>query len=131
MRSLNLLDFSILIVYLLCIFAIGLYFSRKASQSTDHFFVGNRGLPWWLLGISMAATNYSIDTPLAISKMVLKEGIAGVWFWWAGAISALLVAFLFARLWRRAAVVTDAEIVELRYGGRSAAFLRLFKGFYF
>lgn len=131
MRSLNTLDVSILCIYLIIIFGVGLYFSRKASQSTDHFFVGNRGLPWWLLGISMAATNYSIDTPLAISKIVLKDGIAGVWFWWAGALSALLVAFLFARLWRRAAVVTDAEIVEIRYGGPSAAFLRLFKGFYF
>ena len=127
----NALDLSILGVYLLIVFWIGLRFTKQAGQSTDHFFVANRGLPWWLLGISMAATNYSIDTPLAITKMVSTQGIAGVWFWWAGALSALLVAFLFSRLWRRAGVVTDAEIVELRYGGRPAAALRLFKGFYF
>ena len=131
MKTMNLLDLTILGVYLLLVFWIGLRFTRSAGKSTDHFFVANRGLPWWLLGISMAATNYSIDTPLAITKLVVTQGIAGVWFWWAGAISALLVAFLFARLWRRAGVVTDAEIVELRYGGRSAAALRLFKGFYF
>ena len=127
----NALDLTILGVYLLLVFWIGLRFTRNAGQSTDHFFVANRGLPWWILGISMAATNYSIDTPLAITELVVTQGIAGVWFWWAGAISALLVAFLFARLWRRAGVVTDAEIVELRYGGPSAAILRLFKGFYF
>ena len=131
MKTMNTLDLTILGVYLLIVFWIGLRFTRSAGQSTDHFFVANRGLPWWLLGISMAATNYSIDTPLAITKLVVTQGIAGVWFWWAGAISALLVAFLFARLWRRAGVVTDAEIVELRYGGPSAATLRLFKGFYF
>ena len=127
----NSLDVTILAVYLIIVFWIGLRFTRSASQSTDHFFVANRGLPWWLLGISMAATNYSIDTPLAITKFVVQDGIAGVWFWWAGAISALLVAFLFSRLWRRAGVVTDAEIVELRYGGKPAAALRLFKGLYF
>ncbi len=131
MKTMNALDLSILGVYLLIVFWIGLRFTKQAGQSTDHFFVANRGLPWWLLGISMAATNYSIDTPLAITKMVSTQGIAGVWFWWAGALSALLVAFLFSRLWRRAGVVTDAEIVELRYGGRPAAALRLFKGFYF
>ena len=127
----NQLDLIILAVYILIVFWIGLRFTRDAGKSTEHFFVANRGLPWWVLGISMAATNYSIDTPLAITKLVSTQGIAGVWFWWAGALSALLVAFLFSRLWRRAGVVTDAEIVELRYGGKSAAALRLFKGFYF
>ena len=130
-QTMTTLDLSILLAYLVFVFWVGLRFTREAGRSTDHFFIANRGLPWWLLGISMAATNYSIDTPLAISKLVFNDGIAGVWFWWAGAISALLVAFLFARLWRRAEVVTDAEIVELRYGGPSAAALRLFKGFYF
>lgn len=127
----NQLDLTILAIYISIVFWIGLKFTRDAGKSTDHFFVANRGLPWWILGVSMAATNYSIDTPLAITKLVSTQGIAGVWFWWAGALSALLVAFLFSRLWRRAGVVTDAEIVELRYGGRSAAALRLFKGFYF
>ncbi|MEE2644807.1 MAG: sodium:solute symporter family protein [Myxococcota bacterium] len=131
MRTLTTLDALIISVYLLVVFLLGLYATKRASRSVDDFFVGNRSLPWWLLGISMAATNYSIDTPLAISKLVLQEGVAGVWFWWAGSLSALLVAFLFSRLWRRAGVITDAEIVELRYGGRSAAALRLFKGFYF
>jgi len=131
MKTMNGLDLSILAIYLMIVFWIGLKWSKEAGKSTDHFFVANRGLPWWILGISMAATNYSIDTPLAITKLVVTQGVAGVWFWWAGALSALLVAFLFSRLWRRAGVVTDAEIVELRYGGRSAAALRLFKGVYF
>ena len=88
-------------------------------------------MPWWLIGISMAATNFSIDTPISLTRFVATEGIQGVWFFWASAISALLVAFLFSRLWRRSGVLTDAEIIELRYGGKSAAALRLFKGFYF
>lgn len=88
-------------------------------------------MTWWLLGISMAATNFSIDTPIAMTRLVVEDGIAGVWFFWASGISALLVTFLFARLWRRSGVMTDAEIIEERYSGRIAAFLRVFKGFYF
>lgn len=131
MRVLAPLDYLAIGTYLLLIFAAGIVLTRRAGQSVDNFFVGGRQLPWWLLGVSMAATNFSIDTPIAITELVATEGIAGVWFTWANGISALLVTFLFARLWRRSGVLTDAEIIEKRYSGRSAAFLRLFKGFYF
>lgn len=131
MRQLVTADYVVLAGYLVAVFAIGIWLTRRASESVDQFFVGGRGMTWWLLGVSMAATNFSIDTPIAITKLVTKEGVAGVWFFWANAISALLVTFLFARMWRRSAVMTDAEIIELRYAGKPAAALRLFKGFYF
>ena len=131
MRTLESLDYTVIGLYLLLVFAAGLLLTRRAGQSLEHFFVGGRSLPWWLVGVSMAATNFSIDTPISITGFVAKEGIGGVWFFWASAISAMLVTFLFARLWRRAGVLTDAEIIEVRYSGPSAAGLRLFKGVYF
>ncbi|MEE8367986.1 MAG: sodium:solute symporter family protein [Thermoanaerobaculia bacterium] len=108
-----------------------MWLTKRAGRSVDDFFVGRRQMTWWLLGISMAATNFSIDTPIAMTRLVVEDGIAGVWFFWASGISALLVTFLFARLWRRSGVMTDAEIIEERYSGRVAAVLRVFKGFYF
>lgn len=131
MRTLATIDYVVIALYLGVVFAIGMALTRKAGQSMEHFFVGGRGMAWWLVGVSMAATNFSIDTPIAITKYVATEGIGGVWFFWSSAISAVLVTFLFARLWRRAGVITDAHIIELRYSGRSASALRLFKGFYF
>jgi len=88
-------------------------------------------MPWWLIGASMAATNFSIDTPLAITKYVFQEGIGGVWFFWSFAISGMIATFFFAKMWRKAEVMTDAEIVERRYSGKAAAALRVFKGCYF
>lgn len=131
MRTLATIDYTVIILYLGIVFFIGMWLTNKAGQSVEHFFIGGRSMPWWLVGVSMAATNFSIDTPIAITKFVAKEGIGGVWFFWASAISGLLVTFLFARLWRRAEVVTDAEIIEKRYSGKPASALRLFKGFYF
>ncbi len=131
MRTLAVIDWVVVGLYLLLVTAAGVVLTRRASRSVEDFFVGGRGLPWWLLGISMAATNFSIDTPIAITRLVADEGIAGVWFFWASAISALLVTFLFSRLWQRSRVLTDAELIELRYGGRPAAALRLIKGLYF
>ncbi len=131
MRQLSQIDLLVVIAYLLLIFIAGIWLTRRAGRSVDDFFIGGRHMPWWLIGISMAATNFSIDTPISLTRFVTTEGIQGVWFFWASAISALLVAFLFSRLWRRSGVMTDAEIIELRYGGKPAAALRLFKGFYF
>lgn len=131
MRTLATIDYVIIVSYIVISLVVGLVYTRKASRSVEDFFLSGRSLPWWLVGISMAATNFAIDTPLAITKFVFNYGIAGVWFFWAFAVSALLATFLFSRLWRRAEVLTDAEIIERRYSGRSASFLRLFKGFYF
>ena len=131
LRTLAGIDYAVIVAYLAAVFGIGMLLTRRAGKSMEHFFVGGRGMPWYLLGVSMAATNFSIDTPLAITKYVAENGIGGVWFFWANAISAVVVTFLFARLWRRAGVVTDAEIIELRYGGKPASALRLFKGCYF
>lgn len=62
--------------------------------------------------------------------MVAKNGVAGNWLWWSMLASGMLTVFFFARLWRRAAVVTDVELAELRYSGRPAAFLRGFRAAY-
>jgi Na+/proline symporter len=131
MRQLHTVDWGIIAGYVVLAMAVGLYFTRRASSSVEQFFVSGRSLPWWLAGTSMAATNFSIDTPVAISGLVAKEGVAGVWFFWSSGIAAMLATFFFARLWRRAGVITDAEIIELRYSGRPAAALRLVKGLYF
>lgn len=131
MTHLNHLDFIIIIVYLVIVLVIGMIYTRKASHSVEDFFIGQRSMPWWLLGISMAATNFSIDTPIAVTRFVANEGIGGVWFMWSSAISAIMVTFFFSRLWRRSKVITDVEIIEKRYSGDSARNLRLFKGIYF
>ncbi|PCI67342.1 MAG: sodium:proline symporter, partial [Gammaproteobacteria bacterium] len=131
MSYLNNLDYSIILIYLVIIFFLGIYFTKKASNSVEDFFIGGRSMPWWLLGVSMAATNFSIDTPIAVTKFVASEGIGGVWFMWSSAISAIMVTFFFSKLWRRSGVITDAQIIEERYSGQSAKALRLFKGIYF
>jgi Na+/proline symporter len=78
----------------------------------------------------MVATTFAADTPLAVTELVAKNGIAGNWLWWNMAIGAMLTVFFFARLWRRSGVMTDVEFVEFRYSGKTAAFLRGFRSIY-
>jgi len=125
------LDWWVVGVYLVGTLAIGLWLARRASGSLVEFFVSGRSLPWWLAGTSMAATTFSVDTPLYVTGVVARRGIAGNWEWWAFALSHVLLIYLFARLWRRAEVVTDAELTEIRYGGKPAAVLRGTRAFLF
>jgi len=126
-------DFVVLALYLGAIFVLGIRLSRRAAGSHSEFFLAGRNLPWWLAGISLLATSFSIDTPLGIAGLIDEHGIAGVWFAWSFAIggAGMLGYALFSELWRRSRVMTDAELVELRYGGRAAAGLRAFKAIYF
>jgi Na+/proline symporter len=128
--SLGALDFAVLAGYFAMTLAVGLYFARRARRSMLDYFLSARSMPWWVAGTAMVATTFSADTPLAVTEMVAKNGVAGNWLWWSMLASGMLTVFFFAKLWRRAAVVTDVELAELRYSGRPAAFLRGFRAAY-
>jgi Na+/proline symporter len=117
-------------LYFLFNLGIGLYYKARAGSSIDEFFLSGRNIPWWLAGTSMVATTFAADTPLAVTGMVAKGGIAGSWLWWCFAASGMMTVFFYARLWRRSGVMTDVEFAEIRYAGRRAAFLRGFRALY-
>jgi Na+/proline symporter len=128
--QLTLVDWMAIAAYFLFNILIGLYYRKRATASTEDYFIGGRKVSWWLAGTSMVATTFAADTPLAVAGMVAKNGIAGNWLWWNMLMSGMLTVFFYARLWRRAGVLTDVEFAEIRYGGRPAAFLRGFRAVY-
>ncbi|MDX2179420.1 MAG: sodium:solute symporter family protein [Bryobacteraceae bacterium] len=129
--KLTLLDWFYVALYFAINLAIGFYYKRRAGKDTSEFFLGGRNVPWWLAGTSMVATTFAADTPLAVTGLVAKGGIAGNWLWWNMVASGMMTVFLYSRLWRRSGVTTDVEFSELRYSGKPAAFLRGFRALYF
>jgi Na+/proline symporter len=123
-------DWIVIVGYLLANLLIGIYYRRRASGNTEEFFVSGRDVSWWLAGTSMVATTFAADTPLLVCGLVARQGIAGNWIWWGYCVGGMLTVFFFARYWRRAEILTDVQLVELRYGGKPAAFLRGFKAIY-
>src|SRR5262249_4131063 len=109
---------------------IGMYYMRRASANTEDFFLSGRDVSWWLAGTSMVATTFAADTPLLVSGIVASQGIAGNWIWWSMCLGGMLTVFFFARTCRRAQVLPDVELAEVRYSGSPAAFLRGFKAVY-
>ncbi|HVR43702.1 MAG TPA: sodium:solute symporter family protein [Thermoanaerobaculia bacterium] len=128
--NLSALDIAILLCYFALIIGVGLLFARRAKQSMLDYFISGRSMPWWIAGLAMVATTFSADTPLAVTEMVTRSGVSGNWLWWSMLPTGMLTVFFFSKLWRRAEVVTDVEVTEMRYSGRPAAFLRGFRAGY-
>lgn len=124
-------DVLILGLFLAYVIAVGLMDRKEAAAGPEQYFLAGRSLNGWQAGISMAATQFAADTPLLVTGLVAVGGIFALWRLWIYALAFLLLAFLLAACWRRAGVLTDAEFAELRYRGRGAALLRLFKALYF
>lgn len=124
------LDWIIIIIFLLISLYIGLKFKNKASGSLTDFFLAGRNLPWYIAGLSMVATTFAADTPLWVTEVIKKNGISGNWLWWNMLIGGMLTTFFFAKMWRKANVLTELEFLELRYSGKVTKLFRKFKAVY-
>ena len=128
--TLSAIDWAIVAAYFLLSTVVGLLFTKKGGESLNEYFLSGRNVSWWLAGASMVATTFAADTPLVVTGLVAAHGVAGNWLWWNMVMSGMLTVFFFARLWRRANVMTDVEFAEIRYSGPPARFLRGFRALY-
>lgn len=124
----SLLDWLIVAAYGIFALLVGIIFTKRASKSTEDYFVAGRSLSWFIAGTSIVATTFSSDTPLVVAGISRHSGISGHWFWLAAAIGQTATIFFFSRLWRRTEAMTDIEFISQRYGYcKSASVLRVFK----
>ncbi len=128
--ALTAIDWAIVAAYFILSLAIGFAFTKRGGESLSEYFLSGRNVSWWLAGTSMVATTFAADTPLVVTGLVSAHGVAGNWLWWNMLMSGMLTVFFFARLWRRARVMTDVEFAEIRYSGEPAAVLRGFRALY-
>lgn len=128
--SLTLIDWLVIASFFCGTLLIGLLFSKRGGSSLADYFVAGRKMTWWVAGTSIVATSFGADTPLVIAGWMRTEGLQRNWFWWGGLMGMMLCTFFFARLWRRANILTDVEFIELRYSGKPAAGLRMFHAVY-
>ena len=128
--ALEWIDWAIVLGFFAIILLVGVLVSKRAGSSSTEYFLGGRSMPWWLLGVSMVATTFSTDTPNLVTDIVRTNGVSGNWVWWAFLLTGMLTVFVYAKLWRRSSVMTDVEFYEIRYSGKTAAFLRGFRAIY-
>lgn len=124
------LDWIVVIFFLLLFVIIGLSYRKEGGGTLTAFFLGGRNMPWYIAGVSMVATTFAADTPLWVTEKIAQHGVSGNWLWWNMLIGGMLTTFFFARMWRRAEILTELELLELRYSGPIARWLRGVKAAY-
>ena len=90
----TLIDWFILFLYLLFSLVLGIYISLKNHNESDYFVAG-RSLSGLLAGMSMAATTFSIDTPLYVAGIIGTRGLAGNWEWWSFGLAHVAICLLY------------------------------------
>lgn len=122
-------DITIVCLYLVFAIGVGIYFKNKAAEDSESFFLGGRSMPWWAICLSMIATSFAADTPIWVTEVTRQDGLERMWWIIISVLPLIIGIFLFSRLWRRAEIITDAQIYEMRYDGKPAIFLRGFRAF--
>ncbi|MCR5360046.1 MAG: Na+:solute symporter [Thermoguttaceae bacterium] len=123
-------DKLVLAVYFAALFLVGFWTMKKSGKNTKEYFLSGQSMSWWLLGFSLVATTFAADTPNFVTELVRTKGVSANWSWWAFLLTGMTTVFIYAKLWRRLGVMTDIEFYEVRYGGKSASFLRGFRTVY-
>lgn len=115
------IDTFILFVYLAAMVGVGYYFSRLES-STERFFVGNRKILWWAVGISIFATQLSAITYISIPAMAYENDWAWLIFNFGIPVVGVLIIYLFLPVYRKKHYTSIYEILESRFGPETRAY---------
>ncbi|MFK7963107.1 MAG: sodium:solute symporter family protein [Burkholderiaceae bacterium] len=125
------IDLFIVAAFVIFSVAVGFRSRRQASQSLSEYFLAGRSISGTKSGLSMAATQFAADTPLLVMGLIAVGGVFSLWRLWAYGLAFLVMGFVLAAPWRRAGVLTDAELVSIRYSGRATLALRGLKAIYY
>ena len=131
MRGVSGVDYAIIFAFIAYVIVQGLRSRRVASKSLNEYFLAGRTLKGWHAGISLAATQFAADTPLLVTGLIATAGVFSLWRLWIYAVSFLLIGIVLGMSWRRAGVLTDAELTEVRYRSPAAPWLRGAKVLYY
>jgi len=128
--SLSGIDYLIISSYFAFAIIVGILTKKLSGDNIRGYFLSGQQLSWWLLGTSMVATTFALDTPLYVAGWTREFGISKNWEWWVFLFGGMFTTFFFAKLWRRSNVLNDAEFINIRYSGKVGSFLRGFRSLY-
>lgn len=111
-------DVSIIGLYLFLIVLIGFWAKKRATSTTDNYYLAGRNMPWWMLGFAGCSSYIDIGGTMAMVGALYYLGLKSVWMthiFWGWFIICFYMAFQ-AKWIRRSGVMTFAEWNETRFG---------------
>lgn len=119
------IDVLTFLAFIALVVGVSLYASRKEETSDDYFLAG-RSLPWWLIGISLIASNISSEHFVGMAGEGFQTGLAIACFEWVAAIALVFVALVLLPRFLRSGIYTLPEFLEYRYGPAPRAIMAFY-----
>ena len=114
MLGVRVIDWMVIIVYLVGITFIGLWAARKVHSAAS-FFIGNRKFGKWMMTLFMFGAGTHSDQAVSVAAKTYRTGASGIWYQWLW-LFATPFFWLIAPFFRRMRAVTTADYFEARYG---------------
>jgi Na+/proline symporter len=115
--KLGLIDVSIIFGYLILTVAIGFVLTKRASKGLDSYFLADKGLPYWILGVSNASGMFDITGTMWLVYITFVYGLKAVWIPWLWPVFNQVFLMVYMSKWmRRSNVLTGAEWIQTRFG---------------
>src|SRR5438876_6545898 len=110
-------DWALVILYIVWIVVDGLR-RAKGTDKIDGYFVANRSLPWWVIGLSVMATQMSAVTLVGTTGQAYLTGLRFVQFYFGLPIAMIILSLTVVPFFTRARVYTAYEYLERRFDVR-------------
>ncbi len=118
--ALNVVDISIIAIYVVGLFVIALAVSVEKTgkgKNTEDYFLASKALPWWAIGASLVAANISAEQIIGQSGQGYVVGLAIAAYEWQAAIVLIVVAKFFLPIFLKRGIYTMPQFLDQRYGG--------------
>jgi len=112
------LDWLIVVVYLVWIIYDGLK-RTKASDEIEGYLLAKRSLPWWVVGLSVMATQLSAITLVGTTGQGYDDGMRFVQFYFGLPVAMIILSVTVVPFFHRARVYTAYEFLERRFDART------------
>ena len=114
----RIVDWLVLLASLVGIVGYGLWKSRGSSNTRDYLLAG-REMRWWVIGLSIMATQASAITFIGTTGQGYSDGVRFVQFYFGLPIAMVLISIYAAPIFHRSGVFTAYEYLEKRFDGKT------------
>src|SRR5262249_6421860 len=113
----HLVDFVIVVSFLLGVTALGIYF-RRGQQNVHDYFLGGRSAPWWAIAFSIVATETSTLTIIGTPAIAYGGNLTFLQLVFGYLIGRILIVLFLLPGYFRGEYFTAYALIEKRFGPR-------------
>jgi len=117
----NILDVSIVILYVVLTLGVGIWISKRASKGLDSYFLGGKSIKWYYLGLSNGSGMFDVSGTAWMVGILFLYGVKSFMFMWMWPIWNQVFIMIFLAAWiRRSNIMTGSEWILTRFGDDKA-----------